>query len=71
MDRVKLKREIHSVKVNSIDEYIRVKVAYDEEGNIIKVKPEHADIERLARKHGLSLREVREKVSKSILEDST
>jgi uncharacterized protein (TIGR00299 family) protein len=58
--RVKLRREIRGVEVEG--GRVRVKVAYDEKGEVVRVKPEHADLERIARKTGKSLRLLREEV---------
>ncbi|RLE84986.1 MAG: TIGR00299 family protein, partial [Thermoprotei archaeon] len=69
VDRVKLEREIREViiRVDEVEERVRVKVAYDEEGRIVRVKPEHADLERIASRHGLPLRKVRELVLSRVM----
>ncbi|MEM3608370.1 MAG: nickel insertion protein, partial [Candidatus Bathyarchaeia archaeon] len=48
------------VRVNGVEELVRVKVARDLRGGIIQVKPEYDDVERIARKTGRPLREVME-----------
>ena len=58
--RVKLRREVREVEVEG--GRVRVKVALGERGEVIGAKPEHADLERLARERGLSLRRLREEV---------
>lgn len=69
VDRAKLAREVHVVplEVGGAREEVRVKVAYDREGRVVRVKPEHADMERIARRHKLTLREVREIVMKHVM----
>jgi uncharacterized protein (DUF111 family) len=56
--RVKLRREVREVEVGG--GRVRVKVAYDESGEVVRAKPEHADLERIARETGRSLRLLRE-----------
>lgn len=48
------------VRVDGVEELVRVKVARDLRGGIIQVKPEYDDVERIARKTGRPLREVME-----------
>lgn len=62
--RVKLEREIREVEVEG--GRVRVKVAYGERGEVVRVKPEHADLERIARERGKSLRLLREEVLRAL-----
>jgi hypothetical protein len=57
-----LNRESRSVDVcvSGVKELVRVKVAKDADGNIIRIKPEYDDLERLAEKTGKPLRELAE-----------
>jgi len=64
VSRVKLERETREVEVEG--SRVRVKVAYGERGEIVRVKPEHADLERIARESGKSLRLLREEVLKAL-----
>lgn len=61
--RVKLEREVREVEIEG--GRVRVKVARDRRGSIVKVKPEHADLERVARESGKSLRLLREEALKA------
>lgn len=60
VERVKLKREVREIEYQG--EKVRVKLAYGGEGKLVRAKPEYVDLERLAKRLGLSLRELREKV---------
>jgi hypothetical protein len=53
-------RELFSVEVNVDDskERVRVKVAKDRRGKIIRIKPEYEDVKRIADKTGKPLREI-------------
>ena len=62
--RVKLEREIREIEVEGGK--VRVKVSYDERGRVVRVKPEHADLERIAREKGRSLRLLREEVLRAL-----
>jgi hypothetical protein len=55
-------REIVSIdlNINEISERIRVKVARDRKGNIVQVKPEYVDVEKLAKETGRSFRALME-----------
>lgn len=66
-----LKRRTKSVgiDIDGIKESIRVKIAEDTEGNIIHMKPEYDDIERVSRKTGLPFRAV-EKIARARLRKS-
>ena len=66
--RVKLRREIREVKVDDVE--VRVKVAYDEKGEVVRAKPEHADLERIARDTGKSLMLLREEVQRALRQAS-
>lgn len=65
-DRLKLHRE--SVEVEVSGDRVRAKIAYNGEGRVVRVKPEHSDLEHLSRKRGVSLREARERFFKALLE---
>jgi len=69
VDRARLEREIREVviEVGGVEESVRVKVAYDREGRVVRVKPEHADLERIASRHGLTLRRVRDLVLSRVM----
>jgi uncharacterized protein (TIGR00299 family) protein len=58
-------RELFSVDVNVDDakERVRVKVAKDRGGKIIRIKPEYEDVKRIADKTGKPLREIVELVT--------
>jgi hypothetical protein len=55
-------REIVSIdlNINEISERIRVKVARDRKGNIVQVKPEYVEVEKLAKETGRSFRALME-----------
>lgn len=62
--RSTLKREIKRIDIN-IPGYkgkIQVKIAKDEEGNIVNAKPEYADMKIIAKKTKMPLRKVYEKI---------
>lgn len=61
-----LSREVTylDVKIDEVNASVRVKVAKDRRGNIIQVKPEYADIERLARETSKPLRVLMEIVAR-------
>jgi len=63
--RVTLSREVQSVSVQISGKAfeVRVKVARDSIGNIVRVKPEFDDIRKIAKEVGLSARRVEEIVS--------
>jgi uncharacterized protein (TIGR00299 family) protein len=54
------------VKVGKIEEKVRIKVARDEKGKIVNVKPEYEDVKRLAEITGKPLREIVEIVERKI-----
>jgi uncharacterized protein (TIGR00299 family) protein len=63
-----LKREIKKVDIN-IPGYkgkVRVKVATDEDGNIVNVKPEYEDVKKIAKKTKLPFRKVYEKIESTL-----
>lgn len=66
-DRLKLQREI--VEASLLGESVRAKVARDGEGRVVRVKPEAADLESIARRRGLSLRRVRELFLRALREE--
>lgn len=58
------------LKIDGIERPTKVKVSRDEDGKIIRIKPEYADARRIAKEVGLPLREVltlAEKEARSIL----
>jgi len=63
--RLTLSREVQSVKVeiSSRTFEIRIKLARDENGNIVRVKPEFDDIRMIAKETGLPARKVEREVS--------
>jgi uncharacterized protein (DUF111 family) len=61
-----LKREIKEVDID-MPEYkgkVRVKVASDDEGNVINVKPEYEDMKKIAKRTKMPLRKVYAKVER-------
>jgi len=46
------------VKIEELDEIIRLKVSTDRKGRIIQIKPEYEDVKRLAEKTGETLRDI-------------
>jgi hypothetical protein len=48
------------VSVNGVKELVKVKIAKDADGNIIRIKPEYDDLKRLAEKTNKPLRELAE-----------
>ncbi|MEM2123685.1 MAG: nickel pincer cofactor biosynthesis protein LarC, partial [Candidatus Bathyarchaeia archaeon] len=48
------------VQVDGVKEFVKIKVAKDGEGGIMRIKPEYDDVERIARKTGRPLREIME-----------
>jgi uncharacterized protein (TIGR00299 family) protein len=57
-----INREVISVDVpvNGVNEQVKVKVARDGNGEIIRIKPEYEDVKRLSDKMGKPLREINE-----------
>jgi uncharacterized protein (TIGR00299 family) protein len=51
------------VLIDDVKERVKVKVARDRNGNIIRVKPEYEEVKRLSDKTGKSLREINEIVT--------
>ena len=62
--RIKLPRKIEEVEVvvAGFKERVRVKVAWDRRGRVMRLKPEYEDLARIAARRGLPLRVVREAV---------
>ena len=48
------------VSVGGVKELVKVKIAKDADGNIIRIKPEYDDLKRLAKKTNKPLRELAE-----------
>jgi uncharacterized protein (DUF111 family) len=46
--------------VNGVKELVKVKIAKDADGKIIRIKPEYDDLKRLAEKTDMPLRELAE-----------
>ncbi|MGQ9469760.1 MAG: nickel pincer cofactor biosynthesis protein LarC [Nitrososphaerales archaeon] len=62
------------IKLDGIEKTIKIKVAKDSDGKIIRVKPEYEDAKKVADELGLSLREIlilAEKKARSILFEET
>jgi hypothetical protein len=59
-----LNREVVSVKIEiaNVKELVKVKVAKDQKGKIVQMKPEYDEVQRLANKTGKPLREIEELV---------
>jgi uncharacterized protein (DUF111 family) len=51
------------VLIDDVKELVKVKVAKDRSGKIIRIKPEYDDVKRLADKTGKPLREITELVT--------
>lgn len=51
------------VKIDGIKDGIRIKVSRDRFGRIMKIKPEHDDVENLARRSGRPLRELAQEIT--------
>ena len=66
--RLTLSREVQSMKVeiSSRTFEIRIKLARDENGNIVRVKPEFDDIRMIAKETGLPARKVESEISVQI-----
>ncbi|MCX8153161.1 MAG: nickel pincer cofactor biosynthesis protein LarC [Candidatus Bathyarchaeota archaeon] len=64
-----LNREVFSVKVriDGVEETVKVKVARDRQGKIIRIKPEYEEVKKIAEK-GKSLREIIELVTLRVKE---
>jgi uncharacterized protein (DUF111 family) len=60
-----INREVISVDVliDDVKEHIKVKVAKDRNGKIIRIKPEYDEVKRLSDKTGKPLREINEIVT--------
>lgn len=58
------KTKTKKILLRGIKEIVRVKVAQDSKGRIIQIKPEYDDLQRIAKKTGKSLRELRNMINK-------
>jgi uncharacterized protein (DUF111 family) len=56
------------IQVDDVKEIVNVKVAKDGKGEIVQIKPEYDDVERIAQKTAKPLREIMELVKKQARE---
>ncbi len=60
------KTKTKKISLKGIKETVRVKVAQDSKGKIIQIKPEYDDLQRIAKKTGKSLRDLRNMIDNHI-----